>query len=155
MNKDWDRLIQLRNEYHSILAKMLESNRSQVVNLVNESLLKPDERYVALAVAESFTPDELKNLFHNLVRASSWAHAHTGTARALVVRIPREWVLERIEPVMEPFLSTGDPDEFRRMLELAWELDRELLLRLSNQAIHHPNAEIREAGEDFLEKLNG
>jgi hypothetical protein len=153
MNKEWDRLIEVRNEYHSILGNMLASDRSTVVEFVNESLLKPNERYVALAVAESFTPDELKNIFKNLVLTASWAHAHTMTARNLVLKIPCEWVLQHIETVMEPILATGEPDEFRRMMELAWKIDRALLLRICKRAVIHPNSEIREAGEDFIEKL--
>jgi hypothetical protein len=151
MNKEWARLIEVRNEYHCILGKMLASDRSKVVALANESLLKPDERYVALAVAKSFTPDELKGIFQNLVLTASWAHAHTGTARALVLKIPRDCVLQHIQPVIDSILATDDPDEFRRMMELAQELDRALLLRICKRAVNHPNPEIREAGEDFTD----
>lgn len=103
---------------------------------------------------ESFTPDELKALFKNLVLTASWAHAHTKTARSLILRIPKDWILPNIQQVIDPILATGDPDEFRRIIELAWELDQALLLRLCQEAVHHSNPEIREAGQDFLRKLN-
>lgn len=153
MNKEWARLLEVRKEYHSLLGSMLATDRRKVVELTNESLLKPDERYVALSVAQSFTSDELKSIFKNLVSTASWAHAHTQTARDLVLKIPRDWVLQNIQPVIDPILQTNDPDEFRRMMELAWELDHKLLIDICQQAAHHPNPEIREAGEDFRERL--
>jgi hypothetical protein len=37
MNKEWDRLIDVRDEYHCILGKMLASDRRKVVELANVS----------------------------------------------------------------------------------------------------------------------
>jgi len=151
MNNEWRRLIEVRNEYHAILSEMLASNRGKLVECANESLRSPSERYIALSLAESFTPDELKSMFGTLVFTASWAHPHTQTARELVLKIPRQWVLDHIEPVMEPILATDDPDEFRRMLELARVLDHALLSKLCQRAVNHTNSEIREAGHDFLQ----
>ncbi len=73
--------------------------------------------------------------------------------RDAILSLPSDWVLARIEQVSEPYLLTGTHEEYRRFLELYQELDHPLTLALAQRAASHPDPDIREAGEDFLERL--
>jgi hypothetical protein len=69
--------------------------------------------------------------------------------------MPRDWVLDRIEGVVEPLLTGATDDEHRRFLELFEILDHELTLRFARRAAAHPDRDIREAGEEYLTALGG
>lgn len=66
----------------------------------------------------------------------------------------REWVLFNIEQTAEPLLAEGTYDEYRRLLELYLELDPKLTLKLAQRAKKHGDNDVREAGIDFINKLN-
>ena len=76
-----------------------------------------------------------------------------GLGRNSLMAIPRDWLLERIEQVAEPLIQRDQEYEFRRLLELYELLDAGLLRRVAERGRLSHNREIREAAEDFLEKL--
>jgi hypothetical protein len=84
---------------------------------------------------------------------ASFSHGSIQAVRKLILSLPRDWVLSRIEEVAEPILRSGDYDEYRRLLELYFELDRELASRLAARARAQEDEDVREAGEDFLDRL--
>ena len=70
-----------------------------------------------------------------------------------ILAMPREAVVESIELVATECLPLGEEWEFRRLLELYAELDRGLLNRLVESGLASDAAEIREAAEDFRDRL--
>src|SRR5262245_49081148 len=54
--------------------------------------------------------------------------------RKALLAIPRDWLLKHITAAAEPLLELEDEWEYRRLLELYWELDRELTQSLAERA---------------------
>jgi hypothetical protein len=115
--------------------------------------LRGQERITALALAAALTSAERQQLFSKWVFLSSWAHGSIQVARDMIVSLPRDWVLSHIEREAEQYLRDGTYDEYRRFLELYDLLDRALTAILAHRAAAHSDFDIREAGEDFLERL--
>ena len=66
---------------------------------------------------------------------------------------PKMWLLENIEKSAEPLLQDGTDEEYRRLLELYIDIDRELTQRLARRALQHDEPDIHEVGEDFQNYL--
>ena len=73
--------------------------------------------------------------------------------RREILAMSRDQVLRDIEQVAADSLPLDDEWEFRRLLEVYEQLDRRLLERLVETGLASKNSEIREAAEDFREKL--
>jgi hypothetical protein len=69
--------------------------------------------------------------------------------RAEVLAMPRAWVLTHIEQAAYETLNLTDEWEYRRLLELFQQLDNSLVQRLVAHGLNSPDADIREAAEDF------
>ncbi len=95
---------------------------------------------------------ERKELFPDLVILASVGHGSIQAVRDLILSLPRDWVIERIEREAEPLLQQGDYEEYRRFLELYELLDADMTQRLARRAAASPDPDIREAGEDHLVK---
>ena len=119
--------------------------------MVREGLLGRD-RHTALLVARCLTVEEKKELFPALVFLASFGHGSIQAVRDLILSLPRDWVIERIEREVEPLLQKGDYEEYRRFLELYELLDADMTQRLARRAAANPDPDIREAGEDYLVK---
>lgn len=117
------------------------------------STLRSSNKNTAIYMLQYLRPSELQSLFDDLVFFSSFAHGCVQTVREVIVSLPREWVLANIEKVAEPLLREGTYDEYRRLLELYVKLDHNLALKLAQRAAAQADEDIKEAGEDFLEKL--
>lgn len=77
----------------------------------------------------------------------------TGKARELVLSLPHEWLLNNIEASAESLLQYESYEEYWGLLQIYTELDKELGLKLAHRAASHPNEDIRDAGEHYLEIL--
>jgi len=75
--------------------------------------------------------------------------------RSRVLALPREWVVEHIEPLAISVLNLSDYWEYRRLLELAELLDPGLLERFVSLGLGHPDPDVNEAAEDFRSELSG
>ena len=62
-------------------------------------------------------------------------------------------MVSNIEHSAKSLLNNGTYEEHKRLLELYIELDLDLTHQLSNRVMQNNDASIREAGEDFIEKL--
>jgi len=111
------------------------------------------DRVTALKVIPYLPLIERMGLYGDLVFLASSAHGAIGAVRHLILSLPRDYLLETIELEAEPYLQNGTYDEYRRFLELYELLDRDLTLKLAHRAAAHADADIREAGEDYLERL--
>ena len=112
------------------------------------------ERATALQVFPYLTADEQLQAFPDLVFLASSAHGSLGVVRNAILALPRDYVLNNVEKEAEGYLRDVTYDEFRRFLELFWLLDRGMTRRLAERAAGQIDADIREAGVDFLEKLS-
>ncbi len=120
---------------------------------VRAALRTASQRGTALRVLRLFTVAERQALFDELVRLVSVGHADVDLCREAILSLPRDWVLATIESHAEPLLRNGTEEEYRRLLELYLQLDRELTARLAARAARHHDPDVREAGEDFLDRL--
>lgn len=84
---------------------------------------------------------------------ASFGHGAVGYIREIIHTLSKEWVISRIEQAADPLLENGTYDEYRRFLELYFELDEELTRKLAQRAIQSTDYDIHEAGEDFLSKI--
>ena len=73
------------------------------------------------------------------------------SGRQGILSLPRHWVIEHIEELAEPILQTDDDWEWRRLIEVYDGLDKNLAKKFALRAISHPNSEIKEVGEDYIE----
>jgi hypothetical protein len=111
------------------------------------------QRGTALRLLPYIPVAEREQLFDELVELSSVGHTDVLLCREAIRTLPRDWVLDRIERSAKPLLSAGGEEEYRRLLELYAELDVDLTRRLATEAVRHSDADVREAGTDFLRRL--
>jgi hypothetical protein len=143
----WHRLVESRGTFSRALGEFLAEGVDRV------AVLRGRERATALYVAPYLKIPERLRLFPEWVFLASFAHGSIHVPRAMILSLPREWVLAHIEQEAEPFLQDGTYDEYRRFLELYEQLNRDLTLKLARRAAEHSDPDIREAGEDFLQEL--
>lgn len=117
--------------------------------------LRGQDRQVGLFLARSVPLEEKLALFPEWILLASFVHGALDVVREIILSLPRDWVVARIEDVAEPFLAEGDSIEYFRFLELYYELDSDLVRKLAIGATAHDDEEIREAGHLFLSKLAG
>jgi hypothetical protein len=109
-------------------------------------------RAAAIHAAERMKPEQRQQLFNDLLYLSSFEHGQIQYIRDLIRSLPRDWVLARIETEAEPLLAKDPANAYPRLLELYEQLDSALMLRLAQRAAAQADPDIRESGEDFLEK---
>jgi hypothetical protein len=76
------------------------------------------------------------------------------TGRYGITSLPRPWVLLNIEAAASPMLCSGDYWVYRRLLEVYWYLDVDLMRNLATRATENQCRDIQEAGRDFLDGRN-
>jgi len=74
--------------------------------------------------------------------------------RAGILALPKSWLLENIESVAESRLNLQAEWEYRRLLEIVWKLDRELVRKMILKGLDCPNIGVREAAEESKSELN-
>ena len=109
-------------------------------------------RWTALEVAAILPIPERQQLLSDLIDLGM-SHGYAGRCREIILSLPQDWLLAHLEEAAEPFLKDDTYDHHRRLLELYSEVDRDLTLRLAQRACQHPDPDVREAGEDFMEWL--
>jgi hypothetical protein len=154
--KLWDSLVEAEGAYYSARMKLFTecTSRSNLINLAKYSLCSSRSEFTAFRVIALFTTEEKEQLFNELIGAASTGHSDIEIVREIILSMPKEWLLANIEKSSEPFLSNDSYEEYRRFLELYYEIDNNLTLRLAQRAINSSNSDIREAGEDFIRRLN-
>ena len=148
----WNRLVESHNAFAMASREFLAEGVDRV--RLMHSALRGKDRATAIYMLRHLRVSELQQLFDDLVFQASYAHGAIGAIREAILSLPREWVLGNIEQVAEPLLQDGTYDEYRRLLELCIELDRDLTYRLARRAVEQTDEDIREAGKDFLDRLS-
>lgn len=123
-----------------------------VVELIRRGFAKPGERVAAFKAAEGLTLEEQQELLPELVAMASWGHGLLNDAKKLIFKLPRAYVVANVEKAAEPILVKGEEEEYRKFLELYWELDKDLTLKLAKRAAGHDDEEICEVGREYLIK---
>lgn len=109
---------------------------------------------VILLLQHFVQTSDLKDFLPFLLSYADSVHQYLFAFRAIILRIPQDWLREHIEEAAEPILKAGDDQTLRRFLELYLEIDQSLARRLAERAMGSSDAETREAGADFLEALD-
>jgi hypothetical protein len=149
---DWQRLVKAHIEFCQAMTEFF-SNKDAAVDCLRRSL-RGNDRMTAIAMVKKLRPDDILLLFNELVFLASFSHGSIQSVRDIILSLPRDWVLSNIESSVEPLLSNGTYDEYRRFLELYSQLDRNLTLKLARRAFEYSDEDIREAGEEYLESLS-
>jgi hypothetical protein len=143
----WRQFVVACNSYVEASNAIVKSPRC--VSILQKAL-RTDFRY-ALRLVRILSQEQKRALFPEWVYLASFGHGAITTAREAILSLPRDWVLERIDIVAEPYLQQGTYDEYRRFLELYRDLDPDRMRTLAHRALQSADPDIREAGEDFLE----
>lgn len=146
----WNRLVHTHQDFALASTEFLTGNINRVA-LIQYALSSGHGKYTAIYMLRSLKESDLQALFSELVFYASSAHGALGAIREAIMLLPREWILARVEAVAEPLLVDGTYDEYRRLLELYELLDPALVHKLAMRAIQHPDPDIQEAGQDFLQ----
>lgn len=146
----WQQLVESHLKFSRTLKEFFSDDIDRVAVL--RQAFQRGEIATALYVAPYMPASELTQLFEQLVHIST-AHGYAGIAREIILSLPREWVLSNIERTINFLLAKGFADDYRRILELLFELDYELTRKYAQKAIDHPDEEVQEAGQDFLERM--
>jgi hypothetical protein len=120
---------------------------------IRRGLREPSDRASALELAARVDVEDLKELFPELLGLASFVHGLTARCRDILLRLPRPWLLVHLERQAEPLLAAGGYEEYRALLTLYMQIDPELARRLAERAAQDSDADIQEAGEDFLRQL--
>ena len=145
----WQRLVESQKEFNSASRMFLSSDIDRV-SLMREKLYSLD-RDTAFYFLPYLKEEELMQIFDILVPLASTAHSSVGRVKEAILSLPHDWIIKKIEQLVEPLLIDGTDDEYRRFLELYFELDKDLTLKLAHRAAQHTDLHIKEAGEDYLE----
>jgi hypothetical protein len=152
----WERLVHahLRGSYEEFTALLKDflAERVNRVPLLRQAL-HGNDKGTAIYVLPRLPADDLRELFEELVWIASFSHGAVHIVRAAILSLPRDWVLQNIEGVVEPILVSGTYDEYRRILELYATLSRDLALKLARRALAQDDIDIQEAGQDFVKRL--
>ena len=124
------------------------------VAILQKGLQNPRERGTALRLFFYLTLPERQSLFDELVELANVSHSDIELCREAILSLPKTWLLVNIENSAEGLLADGTDEEYRRLLELYINIDKNLTEKLVKRALQHEDADIREAGEDFQKYLN-
>jgi hypothetical protein len=106
-----------------------------------------------LYLAKYLSIAEQQALFAEWVDWACGSQGYAVAFRDIIYALPHDWVMERIRDVAEPILAQADYDTYQLTFGLYYELDRELVLELGRRALANDDAEIREAGQDFIDSV--
>ena len=110
-------------------------------------------RNLVLFVLQYLPQEELKKVLPFLLEHARSVHGHLHKVREIILTIPKEWLVDHIEAAADPLLESATYDDYRRFLELYFAIDLNLTERLARRAKDSADPDIKEAGEDFMEKI--
>jgi len=150
-NSSWLELERAHAGFLEQLRVFLSGDKEEKTEFLQERY-RANPRLV-IDVLEQLNPEDLKELLPFLVEHTRSVHGHLQTLRRLFSLLPKRWLVENVEATVEPWLQTGDDEYYRRFLELYYSIDRQLTRRLAERAVASNNPDVRDAGTDFLKKL--
>jgi hypothetical protein len=150
----WQRYVETYNAFTNTSREFYE-NVSDKVEVVRVGMNSHGGRAAAFNVLQNLSVEELQQLFDELLAFASYSHGLTHIAQTLILSLPHDWLLSNIEKSAKPILEIADYEEYRALLTLYYKIDRDLTRRLAQRAAMHDEPDIKEAGEEYLQVLNG
>lgn len=153
----WEEVLRSHEAVSLVEHAFLTTDSGRIADL-RRGLISPGlPRITALRLFRQLSLAERQELLPELVWLASCAHGSLQTVRQLLADYPRDWLRERLETLAEPLLQAASAEsqfeEYRRFLELYRFLgEDELRICLAERARQHPDYDIREAGDDFIER---
>jgi hypothetical protein len=111
------------------------------------------DRAAALELAAALGPDGRQQLAGDLLELAGYSHGMTERARDILLTLPRPWLVAHLEGLARPLLARDGEEAYRAMFEVYRRVDPGLTRRLVDEAMAHPDEDVREAGADFRESL--
>src|SRR5687768_10306025 len=116
----WQRLVNSHKEISLASQAFLLGDVNRVL-LMRQELYGRDNA-VAFYFLTYLKKEELIELFDILVPLASTGHNSVLRVREVILSLPHDWVIKNIERFTEPLLAEGTEEEYRRFLELYFEL---------------------------------
>ncbi|MBL6458662.1 hypothetical protein JMJ55_25325 [Belnapia sp. T6] len=107
-------------------------------------------RRAALDTAALLKPHQKMELLEDLLALASYTHGQTHLSRRIVLSLPTEWLKVHLEQAAKPILQDASYEEFGWLLELYKEVDMDLARKLAEEAVNHPEEDVRSVGRDFF-----
>ncbi len=151
IDNSWNEMASNFDAFLIALGRFFKADSESRIQLIRTGYQKNPRLVVELL---RYMPEsDLKILMPFLLEHARSVHGYLDHFRRAILSLPKDWLLEHIESSAESILQNGDDDEYRRLLELYFRIDPQLTRRLAERAVRSPDANIREAGQDFIEKL--
>lgn len=148
----WENLVESHMRFLTAERDFFAANADRVT-LVRKGLKRGDVPTVA-HVAPYLSTTEKQALFPEWVLWAISSQGYVSVFRGIIQSLPREWVLSRIQAVVEPMLAQATYDDYQLVFGLYYGLDSQLTRSLAQRALISDDQEIREAGLQFLESLD-
>ncbi|AXK64311.1 hypothetical protein [Burkholderia sp. IDO3] len=126
--------------------------KTSATNFIRNAFSVPEERAMAVSLVESYPATERVIFFKQLISLAGYVNGFTEECRRLILELPRDWVMSRIESEVNQMLVDADYEEYRCLLELCCELSRNLMVEFAGRAQESEDEDIREVGADFLSR---
>ncbi|NTX25848.1 hypothetical protein HT746_01570 [Burkholderia pyrrocinia] len=149
-NDSWKKLKEAFHVYVKLRGGFVK--KTSAVSFVKRAFSVPEERAMAIDLVSSYPESERVVFFKQLILMSSYVNGFTEECRNLILELPRDWVMKNIEAEIDGVLDNGGYEEYRCLLELCCELDRDLMIKFAKRALDSSDEDIRDAGADFLSR---
>lgn len=148
----WRNLELAHVPFRQAVDEFLACTREQRIEAIKSNY--QGNRPLVILLLKALVPaEDLMELLPFLLSHAESIHGYLGAFRSIILRMPKDWLADHIEGAAEPLLQSGDDGTYRRFLELYVNIDPALVRRLAERALASTDPDTREAGADFLEKL--
>ncbi len=150
----WPRLVESHTA-SSLARREFFADGVDRIEMVRAGLSLPQGNDAATAfhLLRHMKVGEQMQLFRELIHLARAAHGYFHPAWEVILSLPKDWVLARIEQEVDPILANEEETDYYMFLQLYDKLDRNLTLKLARRAASHADSQIRELGEDYLARL--
>ena len=146
----WERVVNAHQAFHDSLAHFLQDKDQRVAAL--RQVLRSGDRLLALSAAQHLELEEKKQLLPEWAHLARCAHGPFSWAWNMILSLPRDWVLEHLPTEVDAILGKEEWDDYWMFLQLYLKLDPSLTKNLADRAAKHSDPDIRELGEEYLQK---
>jgi hypothetical protein len=151
-NETWKQLELSYEPFRHAVDAFLKCTKDQRVTAIKANY-QANRPLVILLLSALVLVEDLEELLPFLLSQAESIHGYLWAFYSIILRIPRDWLAAHIENAAEPFLRSGDDGTYRRFFELYLDIDVTLARRLAERALASSDADTREAGTDFMEKI--
>ncbi|HLO89282.1 MAG TPA: hypothetical protein VK203_30340 [Nostocaceae cyanobacterium] len=151
----WEKLYQAEMDFHTARWEFLKKCNDREL-VMRKALKSPSDRDTALDLLLYLDVEKRLPFFNDLVDLASVDHASVDRVWQVILSLPKDFLLANIEKSVEPVLNNAVQDayvEYRCLLQLYSQIDSDLTYRLAQRALQHEDADVIEAGEDYMEWL--